>query len=882
MRHRVTKLALSAVALVALAVSAWAYWTTSGSGTASASVGTLSPASISVAAGTTAGSVKLTFNQQALLNGSSNSSIDYTVFRSANGGTFAPVPSTSGCYGVSYGAASCTDSGLTGSFRYYVLAHYGSTSTGGWTAQSTTAGPISVTADSTAPVTTATISPTANGAGWNNTAPVTVTLSADDNGGSGVKEIRYTTDGSTPTGSSTLYSAPFNVSATTTVKYFATDNASNAESVKSLAVKIDTVAPTGGALTANGSTSSSFSTTGVVSLTAVNFTDANSGLAAGSNAITRAGASLSGNVCGSFSGSTAVTINSGNDSATLATGCYRYTLNAADVAGNAATPASSAIVKVDRSAPSTPTLVFSGLSANAFYDTVASKLYIRPAAGGTFSVTASSTDADTGVASYAFSNPGATFGATQSGNRVDYTFGATTTAPASGQTVSATNAAGGTSPNATYSIVADTTAPSGGAITANGSASDSFNNTGSVSLTKTDFADAGSGLASGSNAISRASTTLSNGICGTTWSAPAAVTITNGKDAATLTNGCYRYTLDATDNVGNAATAAVSASVKVDTTAPSGTLTSPTAGTTGGTISVASTTAADTGGSGLASVTFQEAPSGSTTYTDIATDTASPYSANWDTTTVANGAYSVRAVITDAAGNATTTATVAVTVSNSFTVSVAGGTKTAGSPVSVTVTALANTTTNTAYTGAHSITFTGPSNAPDGTAPSYPTTGSTFVNGAATVSITLYKAETTTLTATSGFLSGTSSSFTISDGGSAGGLSFTTSSPSLSCATSVFQCALTLNKGATWSSKVSLTDTWGNLGPKASAATTVSVATGAGKGSLSVGSVSIAKNASESGTSFTYTAGSGTGNNSESVTASAGTLTPAVNQITVH
>jgi Polysaccharide deacetylase/Chitobiase/beta-hexosaminidase C-terminal domain len=63
--------------------------------------------------------------------------------------------------------------------------------------------------------------------------PVSVTLSATDTGGagvSGVQNIRYTTDGSTPNGSSPIYSGPIGVGSTTTIRFRAEDNARNVES----------------------------------------------------------------------------------------------------------------------------------------------------------------------------------------------------------------------------------------------------------------------------------------------------------------------------------------------------------------------------------------------------------------------------------------------------------------------------------------------------------------------------------------------------------------------------------------------------------------------------------------------------------------------------
>jgi N-acetyl-beta-hexosaminidase len=100
-------------------------------------------------------------------------------------------------------------------------------------------------ADTTPPTSVIRCNGAACSTGWY-AAAVSVSLSATDNsGGSGVVAIRYTTDGSDPTSSSTLYTGtPFTVSATTTVKYRAWDNAGNAEATKSQLVRIDTTVPT--------------------------------------------------------------------------------------------------------------------------------------------------------------------------------------------------------------------------------------------------------------------------------------------------------------------------------------------------------------------------------------------------------------------------------------------------------------------------------------------------------------------------------------------------------------------------------------------------------------------------------------------------------------
>ena len=71
--------------------------------------------------------------------------------------------------------------------------------------------------------------------------PVTVTLTATDAGGWGVANTYYTTDGSTPTTSSTVYNGPFTVNGPTEVRFFSTDLAGNVEAVRSQQITDDTV-----------------------------------------------------------------------------------------------------------------------------------------------------------------------------------------------------------------------------------------------------------------------------------------------------------------------------------------------------------------------------------------------------------------------------------------------------------------------------------------------------------------------------------------------------------------------------------------------------------------------------------------------------------------
>src|SRR5437762_3575550 len=105
-------------------------------------------------------------------------------------------------------------------------------------------------------------------------------------------------------------------------------------------------------------------------------------------------------------------------------------------------------------------------------------------------------------------------------------------------------------------------------------------------------------------------------------------------------------------------TVAVSNGPPPDTTPPTVSITSPSSGSTvSGTITV---TASASDNVGVAGVQFMldGANLG-------AEDTGAPYSVSWDTTTTGNGSHTLTAIARDAAGNATTSNAVTVTVANS-------------------------------------------------------------------------------------------------------------------------------------------------------------------------------------------------------------------------
>jgi Bacterial Ig domain len=423
-------------------------------------------------------------------------------------------------------------------------------------------------------------------------------------------------------------------------------------------------------------------------------------------------------------------------------------------------------------------------------------------------------------------------------------------------------------PSTSIPVTVDNTPPTGGSVEANNSTSASYNSSGTMPLSVTNFTDSTSGMAS--NVVTRAAGTLSGNVCGT-LSGATVVTITSGRDSATLSNGCYQYTLTGTNNAGAVATA-TSAIVKVDTSAPSGAITSPSTGTVSGTtVSLQSTSASDSV-SGVASVAYYACSTACTGsppgagWTLLGTGTSgSPWSASWDTTTLANGSYTLKAVISDNAGNTAVTAGVAVTVSNSYSFVVSDpGSPTAGTadPTAITVQLQLNgsntgTYEGIAYAGSHAIAFTGSAMAasPNATAATPASASLTFnSSGQATIAantFTFYDAQTgVSLTATdsTNSIAGTSVTFSVS-AGTAKVFEFTNCSVNNGAV--VNPCGGTANVGATTGGNVvgnvTVLDSWGNTAKVSGNSLTVALSlSSTTRFTLSPSSVTILVGASQS------------------------------------
>ena len=164
---------------------------------------------------------------------------------------------------------------------------------------------------------------------------------------------------------STLTGSPGEVTvATGCYRYVLTGiNATGLSAEVSTTVRVDRIAPTGGAVTVNGAAASgagstSTRTTSDVDVTTlVAYADAESGIA--SSTLVRTFAPMSAGVCGAFDPASAVTVSGTGVISGLADGCHRFTLTGTDLAGNASSVFTT--VRLDASAPTSGSITVAGV-----------------------------------------------------------------------------------------------------------------------------------------------------------------------------------------------------------------------------------------------------------------------------------------------------------------------------------------------------------------------------------------------------------------------------------------------------------------------------------------------------------------------------------------
>ncbi len=156
-----------------------------------------------------------------------------------------------------------------------------------------------------------------------------------------------------------------------------------------------------------------------------------------------------------------------------------------------------------------------------------------------------------------------------------------------------------------------------------------------------------------------ASVTIQRAVSGSTaWTDVCTTTATPYScrfDTRTVAEGSYDFRAVAVDTAGNSRVSATIQNRRVDNTVSSVSLEDPGA-YLHGTVTLTSNASSS---SGVASVSIQRAPAGKTTWTEICHLIAAPYSCPFNTTTVTDGAYDLRAVMVAGSGSQYTSATVA-------------------------------------------------------------------------------------------------------------------------------------------------------------------------------------------------------------------------------
>ena len=364
---------LAVVGALAVGGAAWAYFTTSGSGTGAAATGTLNPPT-SVNAGPASGiTVPVTWTASATGGGAVAPQGYYVTRTPSPSGTSVDVCGSSPSSLLPATPTSCNDTTVpNGSYTYTVTAVYHS-----WSASGTSG---SVSVNVAAPTVTGTVIGQASGAavpGYvQDNAGYYVYANVTDNSGTGIQSVTANlvnvTSGDTamsltagsftaPGGGSYAYrsgpitSNPSQADGLVHYSVNATDNSARTSTYSNNgSVSFDTSAPTVATPTVTGGYYTSPSVP--VSFGTVTDNSGGSGVNNSTIVLQRDQAVLNNNSCGTFPGtfSTTVTLVGGNDTSVSSGYCYRYRQQATDNVGNVGTSPSSNTAMVDAIAPVVP------------------------------------------------------------------------------------------------------------------------------------------------------------------------------------------------------------------------------------------------------------------------------------------------------------------------------------------------------------------------------------------------------------------------------------------------------------------------------------------------------------------------------------------------
>ena len=500
-------------------------------------------------------------------------------------------------------------SGLTDGAQYTVVAR--ATDAAGNTTDSAT---TTVTLDMTPPATSD------DAPAGSRSSTVTVTLSPGDGSGSGVASTSYRVDGGGwQSGTSVVIPAPADHSndGAHTIDYYSVDNVGNTETVRHASVTIDTQPPSGAPVDP-GST-----LRGTVSLSDASPTDPGAGVASVAFQYSPHGAGTWTTIGTATSAPWAALF----DTTAVADGQYdlREVISDAAVPANVATVALTGPKVIDNTPPSSAAVTAPAPGA-----------YV----GGTVTLGGSASDASSGVDQMVFKVNGTVVGTT-SGTPASVSWDSTSTpdGPVS-VTVAATDVAGnGPTVSSSRTIVVDNHPPT-------------------VTLADPGAAVRGTATLTTTTSSDTTQVTFERSPAGAgTWTT---IAVDNtppfgaSLDTTLLADGLYDLHAVATDGAHLVTSNVVT--TRVDNAAPSGSVTAPVAGATVGGPSVTLRANAADGGSGVATVQFR------VDGTAVGTVSSAPWTLAWNPSSTPSGAHTIDAVVTDAAGNAFTTAGVTVTV----------------------------------------------------------------------------------------------------------------------------------------------------------------------------------------------------------------------------